>query len=1036
MDRLIIERMQISVLVGILDEPHLAAEYLRAWGVKDIPRAAQTLHDLAETSLTLDLLANVCQQLDEHLPQVADADATLDAFRQYMLGVRSPLSLAALLEREPTAMGVLLTALSLGPRWVQLLIDDPDTLDLLLPAPGGSGTEALAAELLAELQSLNDERAIVAALARFRGRNLLRIAQRETTGNVSLDDTFRELSSLADALVEGAFTAATRRMTELRPLPPRVDTHRLRRGIIATGALGGSEPCYVVSLELLIVYDAAGTETTALHAIHDHFDRMTRLAARWLDEAADGDVLTKTRLLSLPDSSLPAAATHAADDVVIGLDSFGRTWHRQEMLKARPIAGDQELCESVLSRLEPWLFRRYLSRADETGIKAFKRRILVEGTIHQDDWRDVRLARGGLNNLEDTIEFLQLLVGGDEVEARQRGSLVSLAGLERAGAISGTERSTLEDSYRFLRRLEHRLQTRIAPQATVLPDDGLLLTAIARDMLPGSDGEGLVAELRRRLDNSWQTLRKLLTAAFEEDLPVSREVELLLAPAPPIDEIRAALAPFGFEQPERALQALNNLASEQVPFLSTRRCRHLLGQILPRLLCAVAATPNPDETLDSLAGVSDSLGGKGVLWDVFRFNPPTLDLYVRLCTAGPYLSNILTTNPGMIDELIDSLQLDKLPSRSHLEATLDEMCRGGDDALPVLHDFKNAEHLRIGVRDILGKEDIDLTHAALADVADTCLAHVAQLEYNKLVEKFGEPTIGAGPREGQPARPIVLALGKLGGREPNYHSPLEVVFLYEADGLTRPTGRSRRQELTANNHFFTQFAQRVIKQLGELTPKGRLYQVEALLRPIGTIGALSLAISELNAHFSSGTAPLWHWQAICQTRPVFGDIDASQAVQRGIHNLLIQRPRRGDEPSRLRSRRKELEGGASPHNIKRGAGGTLDIEFIVQMLQLQHAAAKPQVLIANTQSALVALGEAGILDRQVAETLGQSYRFLRRVESGLRLLETTARHDLPADDMQLRRLALLLGHGNADRLRQQCLDYMRLNREQFDRLVQ
>src|SRR5205085_1360111 len=120
-------------------------------------------------------------------------------------------------------------------------------------------------------------------------------------------------------------------------------------------------------------------------------------------------------------------------------------------------------------------------------------------------------------------------------------------------------------------------------------------------------------------------------------------------------------------------------------------------------------------------------------------NPPSLQLYVRLCAASPYLSDILTTNPGMLDELVDSLQLADLPTRSELDETLAELCRGANDTLPILHDFKNAQHLRIGVRDILAKDDIDRTHEALADVAETCLTHVAQLEFDSLVEKFGLP---------------------------------------------------------------------------------------------------------------------------------------------------------------------------------------------------------------------------------------------------------------------------------------------------------
>jgi glutamate-ammonia-ligase adenylyltransferase len=461
----------------------------------------------------------------------------------------------------------------------------------------------------------------------------------------------------------------------------------------------------------------------------------------------------------------------------------------------------------------------------------------------------------------------------------------------------------------------------------------------------------------------------------------------------------------------------------------------LLATILPQLLCAVGRTPLPDRTLSDLVRVSSSLGGKGVLWDLFEFHPPSLDLYVRLCSASTYLADILTTNPGMIDELIDSLQLDKLPSRRDLEATLTELCRGAADTLDVLHDFKNAEHLRIGVRDILGKEDIDQTHGALADVAETCLAHVAGLEFDRLVEKYGQPSIGPGPFEGEPSRLVILGLGRLGGREPNYHSALDLLFLYEAEGTTRPSGRSRRQERTANNYFYTQFVQGIIKQLGELTPKGRLYSVEMLLRPIGVGGALAMTFDDFSRHFQNGAATLWHWQALCQARPVFGERSAAEAVSDLIRQRISERPLQESDWAEMRRSRLQLESGASRHNLKRGPGGVLDVEFLVQLLQLQQAGKKPGVLVPSTQAAIAALGDAGAIRSEIATSLGDAYRFLRRVESGVRLLDTAQRHDLPATSAEMQRLALLLGHGNPERLRQQCLTYMAETRAIFDGLT-
>ena len=1027
--------MHIATLVSVLDHPHQAADHLHAWGVRDVVRAQRTLLELAETGLTLDLLAGLCNQLATHLPQTADPDAALDALRRYLFGVRSPLALAALLSRDPSAMPMLLSALSLGPRWAQLLIDDPEAFDLLRETEGQPiEPDALLADVLAEVSSFTDERAIVTALARISRRQRLRIAFGEIFLAHPLELVVEQLSLLAELLVAATLRAAQQKSLESRPLPSRIDPGRLRCAVLALGRLGGGEVDYALPLELLFVYDAGAADAAALHAVHEHFERVAKLLVRWLEEVAWDEPDWQVRLVSLPDSDV-AASAHSVEDVAFGMDSFGRTWHRQALLKARTIAGDRELGTALLTRLETWLFRRYLSRADETGIKALKRRILMTATLHQDDWRNVEWARGGLRDLQSTVEFLQLLAGGDQPAVRKRGTRSALAALAAAGTITAQERAVIEECYVHLRRLEHRLQLFVALSAKELPENENLLARIGHSLGVPPSASPFTADLQVRLDQSWQTLRKLLDSAFPEEPPTPREVELLLDPAPPEEEIRAALAPFGFSQPQTALATLNQLAAEQVPFLSTRRCRHLLATILPQLLCAIGATPDPDRTLDDLAKVSNSLGGKAVLWELLRSNPPSLQLYVRLCAASPYLSEILTTNPGMIDELVDSLQLDKLPARDELQATLNELCRGVADTLRVLHDFKNAQHLRIGVRDILAKEDIDRTHEALADVAETCLNHIVELEHRRLVEKFGVPTIGPGPLEGAPSHFVIVALGKLGSREPNYHSQLDVLFLYEAEGTTRPASRSRRDQRTANNHFYTQLAQRVLKATQQLTPQGRLYSIDVLLRPIGIGGALALSVSDFAQHFATGAAPLWQWQALCQARPIGGEDVVKQSTERLIRQLLTQRPRRDSDRNDLRHSRFQLEKGATPQNLKRGLGGTLDVEFIVQMLQLENGAAHPAVLSTNIQHALTALAAAGVLPHHVAEQLGNSYRFLRRVESGLRLLNTSARHDLPADPQQLSQLALLLGHSNPSRLRDQCQSFMLENRTLFEQLV-
>ncbi len=203
---------------------------------------------------------------------------------------------------------------------------------------------------------------------------------------------------------------------------------------------------------------------------------------------------------------------------------------------------------------------------------------------------------------------------------------------------------------------------------------------------------------------------------------------------------------------KQAYRNLMALSEEKIRFLSTRRCRHFLASIASPLLNEVGATADPDAALVNLDRVSESLGGKGVLWELFSFNPPSLRLYVELCAYSPHLSNILISNPGMIDGLMDSLVLDRLPSREGLRETLKELCWAAEDIEPILHSFKNDQQLRVGVRDLLGKEDLQATTGVLSDIAEVCLAQIAATEYQKLVAKFGRPQIGDGPRAGRAVR--------------------------------------------------------------------------------------------------------------------------------------------------------------------------------------------------------------------------------------------------------------------------------------------
>ena len=220
-----------------------------------------------------------------------------------------------------------------------------------------------------------------------------------------------------------------------------------------------------------------------------------------------------------------------------------------------------------------------------------------------------------------------------------------------------------------------------------------------------------------------------------DDEAFAPETDLVLDPQPSLERAREVLAKYEFDNPDRALQHLQALATERLSFLSPRRCRHFLAAIAPHLLREIAETPNPEATLSSLVQVADSLGGKRVLWELFSANPWALRMFVRFCAASPYLTGILISNPGMIDELMDALVLNRLPTFEELSLNAKDLCKQAEDLSPILHSFRNSVHLQVGVRDILGKESIQTTHQTLSDTAEVCMHEVINREFEKLAKR-------------------------------------------------------------------------------------------------------------------------------------------------------------------------------------------------------------------------------------------------------------------------------------------------------------
>lgn len=1037
----------------LLDDRDAAKAWLKGLGISK-PRAGHAnLTRLAELGVPLDLLTCIATQLADELPKSADADMAFNNLERFLSAARSPLALAALFERDREALPTLLQIFSTSQYLSDVLITDASAYELVRATQGQPVShELLTEEIVREVESLPDASAAMAALRRFKRRETLRIAYGDIIRVQPVETVTRQISYLADAIVEAALRFARPALEVKHGVPRAPAGERAEFVVLALGKLGGLELNYSSDIDLVFLYEAEGrTDGPRAPTNQEFFERLARELVQLLSDQTDLGFAYRVDLRLRPEGSRGAAAT-SIEAAITYYDNKGRTWERQAYVKARPIAGDLPLGRRFLARLEPWIYRRFLSRADITGIKALKRRIEKQTAGRGDDQRDVKTGRGGIRDIEFVIQFLQLLNGSDLPEVRTGNTIEAIARLENSGCLTPQERSILEPNYALLRKLEHRLQVMFDLKTHALPTDEEELRKLAVRMDYGDEyGEGALAAFQHDLDEctekNRQILDHLLHDAFGDEPRSEPEVDLVNDPSPSAGQIDEVLGKYGFTDSQAAYANLMSLATEPIRFLSTRRCRHFLASIAPRLLAAVAGTPSPDTTLVNLSRVSDSLGGKAALWELFSFNRPSMNLYVTLCAACPYLASILTSNPGMIDELVDSLLLEKLPTLEMLEEELADLCRGAEDLDPILHSFKDAQHLRVGVRDILGKDDIQATHAALADVAEACVRRIAMVEHAALVEKFGRPTIGppkeddetdrAGephPRVGEPCELIVLALGKLGGREPNYHSDLDLVFLFEAEGWTEHRGRSKGST-TTNSHFFSELGQRIIRRVGRMGPHGRLFEVDMRLRPTGKSGALALPIAAFLRYFTQGAGQLWERQALCKARVLLGSPRAAEATMEAVYQGAFAPKWRPEYAEEIRQMREKLQGTASERNLKRASGGTMDTEFLVQMLQLKHAWDDPTIRVPGTLEALPALRDGGYLDESDADYFMKSYRFQRSVEARIRLMYSSGRHELPTDGEELAKLAFLLGYRDPRQLENEAFDVFRENRERFNRIV-
>jgi [glutamine synthetase] adenylyltransferase / [glutamine synthetase]-adenylyl-L-tyrosine phosphorylase len=1081
----------IDELTSCLASAEEALPTLLTWNVRDLAQGWQNLRHLAE-AIGHERLTALLPQLERLLPRCPDPDMALNNLERFLAVPAAAEQLPKFLEGRARTLEILVQLFSTSQYFSDLLVANPDCTDMLrVPLRRSPSREELQSQLQAEVDAAFEDSAVLRVFRRYRQRQTLRIGTNDIIRDRPLEEVTRDISRVADVAVRVALNQALKTVTRRFGKPCDEDGTEAHCVILAFGKLGGEELNYSSDIDLMVVFDHEGTTSSKMAISNvEFFDRVTTELVRLLSTHPQA---YRIDLRLRPEGQRGPLARSLASTLSY-YDAMGRTWERQALIKIRPIAGDMELGKRFLEAIEPYVYRKYLSFAEINEIKALKRRIELKTSQAGESSVEVKTGHGGIRDVEFTIQFLQLANGGDLPEVRGRNTLTAIQSLQSAGCLTDQEARILDDGYRFLRKVEHRLQLMFDLQTHRLPErpdevQKLALRMGYRDGAARGEGEApaepgdveaaarqeprppgvppsataliqFLQDYREKTSLNRHILNHLLHDTFQgDDVHAEPETDLILDPAPDAETIRQVLDRYRFRDVQGAYHNLMQLAQENVPFLSQRRCRHFLASIAPDLLKALAETPDPDMALVNLEKVTSSLGAKGVLWELFSFNRPSLRLYVDLCAWSQFLSEILISNPGMIDELLDTLVLNQPRTKEELRDELGELCHGAEDVDVILHSFRDNELLRIGVCDILGRETLQATTGALSDLAETILSQIADLEFPKLVQRFGLPHLADGPDQGQPSRWVLLGLGKFGGHEMSYNSDLDLILVYEGDGRTdfgfsmldsglkgRATASTIhnsqfrfQNDTTDNFHFFSELAQRIIKTTSLLGPHGRLYAVDMRLRPTGKSGSLVIPLAEFRRYYgregearregeapaepprdgqkgsagaspSQGAAQLWERQALTRARVVHGDAEFGEEVMAEVRRAAYGLAWRPEYAAEIAQMRRRLEASRSDRDLKRGFGGGVDVEFLVQLFQIKYANEKPSLRTPNTWQALDALHAEKLLPDATYLELKENYDLLRRVESRLRIVHNFSQDELPAKPEDLEKLARRLGY--------------------------
>ena len=841
--------------------------------------------------------------------------------------------------------------------------------------------------------TLPDTEAVDALRVNYR-RILLRLAARDLAHHLAIADAAAEIADLAAGTLEAALAIARARVGET--------ASSTRLAVVAMGKCGGHELNYVSDVDVIFVFEPApdADEGVALRAATQLASQLMQVCS---DHTAEGTIWPVDANLRPEGASGPLVRSLASHRGYY--EKWAKTWEFQALLKARPVAGDLELGQQYVEMIEPMVW----SAAERDGfvhdVQAMRRRVLDHIPAHEAE-RQLKLGSGGLRDVEFAVQLLQLVHGRADDSIRATATLSALAQLTRGGYVGREDGEALHEAYSFLRTLEHRIQLHRLRRTHVLPEDTASLRRLGRSL-------GFWSEPVAELDKQWRHHRREVRRLHEKLFyrPLLAAVAQLagddarLSP----DAAEARLHALGYDDPKGALRHLEALTS------GVSRTSDIQRTLLPVMLSWFADSPDPDAGLFGFRRLSESLGSTPWYLKTLRDEGEVAHRLAFLLGTSRYATDLLEREPQGVRMLgADLTPLSAEALTTEMQAVAARQV-DPEKAVWAIRAVRRRELLRIACGELVAETDVALVGHALSRLTD------ATLEATLAVVM--ESVRAARGLEAQPARMAVVAMGRYGGFELSYGSDADVMFVHEpVAGVEAQVAAGYAQAVVGE-----------LRRLLSLPATDPPLVVDADLRPEGKQGPLVRTLASYEAYYAKWSH-VWEFQALLRADAVVGDeglrerfmalVDPLRFPEAGISEDDIVEVRR----IKARVDAERLPRGADPNtHLKLGRGGLADVEWTVQLLQMRHAGAVPELRTTQTLTALEAAVTADLISQTDADILAEAWRLVSRTRNAVTLVRGKPADQVPRDAAERAAVARVLGYaaGDSDRM---VNDYLRTTR--------